>query len=226
VPFVPGLYYDLANLYWIMRDYANAEKICRQSIALTEDHQATVPRFYALSIALLGKLLELKNDINGAEHHYKLAINLISKAFGSEHHYVASAMSDLATPLFKKGESGIAEEMLNKALKIFEKTLGGSHPYTTIVEQNIGMLHFYKKDYKRALNTFLRTLKKFENVYGPDIRDLQASSCLNNLGRVYAELGNMDQSRLYYGRLLETYNVILGQEHPDTKELREALNNQ
>ncbi|HNC46749.1 MAG TPA: tetratricopeptide repeat protein, partial [Acidobacteriota bacterium] len=117
---------------------------------------------------------------------------------------------------------GVVQEALHETetaratyLRALEVLKGSTMPdIEGIVLNNLGMLYCHLSEYQEALNCFQQALKLLQAEVGRRIQQQQpgqdviysVATTLNNLGLVFAELGNLEKSAGYYQQALSLYS--------------------
>lgn len=80
---------------------------------------------------------------------------------------------------------------------------GTESPEVASVLNFIGTILFHKSDYERALAFFQEELRLEEIICGDSNDDIAVSVTCNNIGRIYQEMGKMNEAVHYYQRALK-----------------------
>ena len=99
-------------------------------------------------------------------------------------------------------------------LEIRGRVLGQNHPDIATSYNNIGNVYFYKGDYDRALEYYLKAVKIKESVLGGNHPDTAMS--FYNIGMIYSAKGDYDKALEYYLKAVKILESVLGANHPDT----------
>lgn len=172
--------------------------------------------------ALYQKYVELK-DQGRYQEALRYAEELVpagEKAFGNDHHYVATFLNNLAWLYSSLGNYPKAEALYKRSLEITEKTFGPEHGKMVTSLSNLALLYQKLGEYAKAEPIYQRALAISEKALGPEHPD--AALCLNNLGGLYADFGDYIKAEPLFKRSLAIREKVLGPEHP---EVAESLNN-
>lgn len=117
---------------------------------------------------------------------------------------------------------GVVQEALHETqtaratyLRALEVLNGSTMPdIEGIVLNNLGMLYCHLSEYQEALNCFQQALKLLQAEVGRRMQRQQpgqdvvysVATTLNNLGLVFAELGNLEKATDYYQQALSLYS--------------------
>ena len=193
-------------------DYAEAEPLSRQALAMDEKEWGPDSPDVATGLNNLAVLLQAKGDYAGAEPLYRRALAIDEKALGPDHPDVARSLNNLAAILQAKGDYAGAEPLFRRALAINEKVLGPDHPEVAAGFNNLAALLQAKGDYAGAEPLYRRALAIREQVLGPEHPDVAAG--LNNLALLLQAKGDYDGAEPLYRRALAIDEKVLGSDHP------------
>lgn len=95
-----------------------------------------------------------------------------------------------------------------------EKDMGKEHLDTACAYHTMGMLYFWKKDYKMALNFYFKALHIREEILG--VKHLDTATTYHGLGVVYIHQNDYSRALDFFQKALFVYENVLGEKHPDT----------
>jgi tetratricopeptide (TPR) repeat protein len=193
-PDAPGLIGNLALSLMMAGDYAGAEPLARQALAINEKALGPDHPDVAISLNNLAALLYAKGDYAGAEPLCRRALAIREKTLGPDHPDLAQSLGNLAALLYAKGDYSGAEPLYRRALTIREKALGFDHPDVAKSLHNLGVLLDAKGDYLDAEPLLRRALAINEKAFGPDHPDVAIS--LNSLALLLKTSGRLLGSRV------------------------------
>ncbi len=112
-------------------DYAGAEQLARQALAVAErafgpEHPDTATSLNNLAVVLPAQ----SHQYGEVEPLLRRALTIREKVLGAEHPDTATSLNNLAGMLRDQDRYGEAEPFLRRALAIDEKVLGAEHPDT------------------------------------------------------------------------------------------------
>ena len=110
----------------------------------------------------------------------------------------AAALRSIADLYYDYRESEKAISYYRKCIKIFSRLdnkTGIGYCYNAI-----GSIYIKNADYDNALDNLLKSLKKYEDAGGVDLK----SGTLNNIGLVYKEIGNYEKALEYFIQAYES----------------------
>ncbi len=185
-------------------DYDKAMDYLKESLkynTLVDNIQGII-----LNYANMGKIFLLKKDYESALKYYNMALEIGEKNIeiksDKEKSFVYNGLGEAY--LFN-GDYENAEKNFNKALefKIDDEA-------RALVETNIGRIYFNKKDDKKALNYFLRSLSIYEKLYN----EFKLSSAKNYsfilyfVSRSYYRSDKFENALQYIKKALEIDKLI------------------
>jgi CHAT domain-containing protein/Tfp pilus assembly protein PilF len=204
---------QLAYLYYMQGQYAQAEPLSKRSLAINEKALGPDHPDVAFSLNNLARLYESQGQYAQAEPLLKRALSIKEKALGPNHPSVATSLNDLAGLYHTQGQYAQAEPLYKRSLAIKEKSLGPDHPEVATSLNNLALLYDTQGQYTQAEPLYKRSLAIMEKSLGPDHRNVAAN--LNNLADLYETQGQYAQAEPLYKRSLAITEKALGPDHPD-----------
>ena len=201
-------------------NYAAAEPLYRQALAIDEKVLAPNDPNLAIGLNNLAELLEDKGDYAGAEPLFRQALAINEKALGPDDPEVAGGFNNLAELLEDKGNYAGAETLLQRALAIDDKALGPDHLAVGRDLDNLAKLLWKKGDYVAAEPLFRRALTIQERALGPDHPDVATD--INDLAALLYAKADYAGAEPLYRRALAIDEKALGPNHP---QVARDLNN-
>jgi tetratricopeptide (TPR) repeat protein len=148
----------------------------------------------------LGKLLQDKDDYEGAEALFRRALEGRQKALGVKHPDTLSSMENLGNFLKLKLDYEGAEALYRRALEGWEKIKGADHYWTLFKVNNLGVL-LNKINRRGAAIKLLREWSSHSNEVADNFRsELACYECLE---------GNLEEAK----RLIQKHLAL----HPAEK---------
>jgi eukaryotic-like serine/threonine-protein kinase len=120
---------DLGHLYLAQEKFAAAEQPLREALAI-------LPAGHMWSGAVLsnlGRVLEARRDLRGAERLFRQALAIRRDQLGAEHDLVASSLQQLGVVLQAQARYDEADASLREALRILRLHLDVAHPRVSTV---------------------------------------------------------------------------------------------
>jgi len=204
---------NLGNVHAGAGDYASAEDLDLQSIAIVEDALGPDNPRVARPILGLGGIYESTGDYERAAAAFERAIALEERAFGPDHPETAKSVASLVNLLSITGDYERALQLQLRVISFVEPTLGPDHPELARHLGNLGNLYWRVGDYERAKAAAEGTLAILERRLGPD--GLDVATALNNLASIHTIIGDYERARPLFERALEIRERQLDSDHPD-----------
>jgi serine/threonine protein kinase len=148
------------------------------------------------------------------------ALDIRTKALGTDHPDVAITLSDLGYVLWRKGDFARAKDLQEQALAIREKRLGPDTKEVANSLHDLGTLNYTQGNYAEARRLLERSLAIREKVLGPENADV--ANTLNSLGAIAYKEGDYRKAGEIWERTLAIREKVLGPDHP---YLAHTLNN-
>ena len=139
------------------------------------------------------------------------ALAIITRS-GSNPRQLAQWHDTLASVYGTENKIDKAMEHDQIALAMREKIYGHQHVMVAISLNNLGLTHSFRRDFKSALNHYIRSKKIFEKALGPHHPNVGMS--LNNIGNTYYQMNETDKSIETLQKALSLWEKALGPEHP------------
>lgn len=130
----------LAATYANQGEYASAEPLYREALALDERLLGAEDRETAGGMIELAKVLHNRANYGEAEPLFRKAVAIFRSELGEQNDNVAWGLHRLGVLLHAKGEYGEAEQVLREALAIYRKCFGEGDPYVSLVRACLGTL--------------------------------------------------------------------------------------
>ncbi len=198
-PYLSNVYLELGNLYFVKKEYGQAEEMFEKSLELTLD-DANKPY-----INVRNNLVDIylkKNDYKNAVLHLErlhellpdsvkirnsLGINYInSSEYKKAENLFLNILSKEPNHVFANGELGIVYALTGKhreSVEIYEKLIT-IVPDNSIIYMNLGNSYQELKNYEKAINTYKKSIELDPNNF----------LAYYNLARIHFSLKNYDAS--------------------------------
>ena len=160
----------------------------------------------------LGKLMYTKGDYQKAIDFFEQLLN--DQTFLSYLPNRSVLHNELAQIYKQIGDYNKAQQFYDSALKLARQHPEGEydHEYIAGILNNQGVLCLAEKNYVKALEYFEQAVCSCEERPIPQREHL--SIFLNNIGLAQYNLGNLDQSIIFYNKSLKIKREILPENHP------------
>ncbi|MEG2172175.1 MAG: tetratricopeptide repeat protein [Desulfovibrionaceae bacterium] len=166
-----------------------------------------------LALDQQGRDYHSQGQLPEAEAAFTEALHMLRELFGPKHTHVAGALQNLARIRSERGAWGEAAALGNEALTMQQELLGPNHPAVADAVLNLSGHYYAAHDYLQAKALLERAMSLFEQHYGP--HSVQVSTCLNNLGRVFENMGKPHLGAQLHEQAVTIRLDILG-DHPET----------
>lgn len=215
------LQFKLANLLSAQNNFADAEFLLKESLAIREKINGTDAVEVALILNSLGIVQLHEKLLSDAEHSLRRALEIREKKLGARHAETGKTLNNMGLVFQLSGKLQDAEGYLRKSLAIQETALGPDHPslHDILVNlasllENIGKLAEAEKLWKRAL-----TIEEKQ----PDHETPAVAKILYELGMMYYKAGNLGEANSAFRRSLSIRESKLGPNHLQTAETENAI---
>lgn len=161
--------------------------------------------------------------IHDAERAARATLIEAERVHGTESLEVAEILDELAVALRRGGKTSEPEalEVCQRALRIKEQAVGVKDPRYAASLYNLGLLHFTRKEYTRALSELSQTLEIRESTLGSNHPDIAKS--LLALGSVNHDMGNYEEGLSLTERAVSIEEIALGKNNPERARGLDAL---
>lgn len=130
---------NLADVFFCLRRYTDAEGAYRQALAIKEQLRVD-PLQIAVSLNRLADIYYVLSNYSQAEAFLKRVLSIYETAYGSEHIDIGRINSNLATLYHREEKFDEAETCYKRALSLKEKFLGKDHAEVTQLRQNYAQM--------------------------------------------------------------------------------------
>jgi CHAT domain-containing protein/Tfp pilus assembly protein PilF len=209
-----GALNNLAQLYGSVGRDADAEPLCKRSLAILEKAVGLDSVEIAPELSNLAALYERQLRYAEAEPLFKRALSIREKARGLNHPEVGQSLNNLATLYEKEDRHVESEPLFKRALAVYEKAAGPENPAVATLLNNLGQVYKSEGRDADAEPLIKRSLSIREKVLGRDHPDVARS--LNNLADLYQREKRFGDAEPLFKRALSIREQALGSDHPDT----------
>ena len=210
--------FEKLGLYFLQEGFSKKSLVCLKCC------QKIAKKLYGTKHANMGRLmhnigivLQDQGKSDDAEAHYREALEIKTKAYGTRDHLeVSKTIGQIGTVLQDQGNLGEAEAHYREALEIKTKVYGTrDHFKVAATIQNIGMVLQVKGKFDEAEVHYIEALEILTKAYGT--RDHpEVAKTIHNIGRVLQDLGKFDEAKTHYMEALEILTKAYGtRNHPE-----------
>ncbi|RYP33540.1 hypothetical protein DL767_004715 [Monosporascus sp. MG133] len=210
----PDLLFNIAESYFVLGKYKEAEAVNRQTLELKEKllgrkHPSTLD-----SMNNLAEVLRYQGKYKEAGVTHRQTLELRQKVLGEKHPSTLNSMNNLAELLRYQGKYEKAEAIHRQTLELRQKVLGEKHPFTLDSMNNLAEVLRYQGKYEEAGVMHRQTLELRQKVLSEKQPSILTS--MNNVANVFHGLGKYEKAEVMHRQTLELKKKELGEEHPST----------
>jgi eukaryotic-like serine/threonine-protein kinase len=204
----------IGEVYWALGDFAKAEPMQREALAVRRRLLGDEHPDVAQSMNDLGKVLWSEGKLADAEklHRDALALRQRLAAPGP----IAESFNNLALVLYSQGKAAEAETLGQEAVLIRRKLLGPDHPDVAESLGGLAAALWSQSKLAEAESAYRQALEIQRKSLGTEHPDIATS--LNNLGTVLWSQGKLAESEAIQREALAMYRKLAGDESPETRE--------
>jgi tetratricopeptide (TPR) repeat protein len=212
----------LGTVYMGLGLYRQAKPLLESAVAKRQALMPAEPGDLALSLSHTGDLLTFRAEYPGAEADYRRAIALQRSRPPEQRDSAALARSlyGLGNELARSGHVADAEGSLREALKLQQHLVKGADVDTARTLQALAW-SISERDLNEAIPVMQSAVSMQRALWGAEPYPDYAAA-VNDLGLLYRDKGDYDQSERLLRESLAMERRLLGGKHP---ELALALNN-
>ena len=214
----PGELVSIAQNYYDLGQYADAEILYRRALALAE-LRADAEAAQDSPLNGLAWTLGARGAHAESEHLFRRIVGLREKRHGKDHYLYAAALGGLGLQLSRLDRHAEAEQALQQALALRQVYLGKFDGEVALALNQAGMGWARQGKLAEAEEAFKNALALRERVYTPVHVEIAAS--LNELGALYLSRQQFDKAEPLLRRALSIRKQLMPL-HPDTRA-NEAL---
>ena len=153
--------------------------------------------------ANLAFTLGLMHHFDEAIGHYERAQEILGRLYGEDHFAVAVIQASRGWLAREAGDLDAARMLLDAALVTFQRATPDGHPNWATALDNLGDVDRREGKYEQALDHLDRAKAIRLQLYGPDHEGLGYTLMI--LGRVYADMGQLDRAAEASTQALEIF---------------------
>jgi len=207
---------QVANYLRMHADYAQAEPLLLQALAMRRQLFAAMHPDIAETLNDLGTLYRIQGKYQQAEQLLLEARTIREQALGLEHPATVTTLNNLARLSLARGKYRLAEELYQQTLEIHQKILAPDHPDLAKSQTGLAELYAAQGRYPEAEQLYQQALAMQVQAFGE--RHPDVARTLNNLALVYRSQARYEQAEQTYQRALDIQVEVLGERHPDVAQ--------
>ena len=193
----------MGGLY--LSDYNPQKAICIFKSALDKAIESNISSEIRLAYTGLAEAYSELGDYENYEKYYQQSAQYIDAPEGTTTIDGAFSLSNIAISEFHTGRYKQAHHHLHQALRIFKKAYNNKGVQVAEVYHMIGSCYYCRKQYKTAI---LCKQKALELLLEVDKNHLKIPHVMKDIALNYQELGDLNNSILYYFRALRRHLKI------------------
>lgn len=213
--------YTLALLLRFEGDFAGAEQLFRQALAVQRKTPSDKNPDLALTLFWLGELLVQKGEAATAEPFLNEALELTRRQFGSGHVMAAKTLAALGLAREYQGDLKGAETLDRQAIDVFRKLPGRRPVEMAATLANLGTNLTTQGEYAEAESVFRESAELSRTLLGDAHPNV--SLPLIHLGRLYFLKGDYGKAEEEMRRALELQRRTLPEGHADLAQSTSLL---
>ncbi|KAI1429343.1 hypothetical protein F5Y12DRAFT_482024 [Xylaria sp. FL1777] len=209
-----SLYVKIAESYWTLGKYAEAEPLFRRTLRMREEVLGKRHPDTLISMNNLALVLRTRLKFEEAEKLHRQQLEAYEAMKNKRPRPTLVAMNNLALVLRNQGKYEEAENLHRKELKLCTEVLGEKHPETLTSMNNLAHVLQNRGEYTASGELYRKTLELKEQVLGKKHPSTLIS--MNGLAFVLQREGNYKEAEKISRQELNLSIEVLGKEHPDT----------
>lgn len=212
----------LGVLLGAMKKYAEARTVFKQALQIQEKVLDAEHPDMIKSLNNLGVIALSLGELTDAQSYGEIVLSIRENTLGPQHPDVAKSLDNLGFLFQHMDQHKKALSYHKRASQIFEKTLGLNHPSTAICYSNVGITLIRLDKLKKARPFLENALEIRQKTFG--LTHTETAKSFYNLGYLFQKLENYEEAQFCYERSLNIMVSKVGEDHPDSKNIRAQLN--
>ncbi|MEM7586665.1 MAG: serine/threonine-protein kinase [Acidobacteriota bacterium] len=208
--------YGLALIHRDRADYAIAEELFRQAIALRRKYLPEDIAEIAKLKVELARALQSKGDIEAAAPLSLQGLELMRRTLPEAHPALIPSLNYAANVLRLKGDLETAERLSLEAVELSRKTLGETHPELAGSLSYLAMIRQTAGEFRAEAELFREALDIYRQVFG-EKHPWVAAATYNHASALW-RLGDLEAAYETAVRALDLRREAHGSKHPRVAE--------
>lgn len=205
--------YTIGNLYLARGEYATADSLLTQSLALREQALGVDAPLVGGTHARMAYIKRLQGKFDEAETHAKRAIEIAEKNSGPNSTDVAVALTSLGNTYMMMGRFADARVQAERGHAIWTANFPPDSREVVNSLHNLSWIAYNLGEYQRAREYAEPALHARESTLKNDKPSL--IDLLSNTAAIDWALGDLDLAASRYERMLGLSREVLGPDHPN-----------
>jgi tetratricopeptide (TPR) repeat protein len=178
------------------------------------------PELLAHQLEAIGLAYETLDDLGAARSVLDESLRLRRQVYGDDHPLVARGLANLATVLYRTGETARAAELYEEAIAI-RRRLGQPEKELAKAESGMAANLMQVGDFDAAEKLYRRLLKTRLEAYGSDSPDV--ANTQRSLGILFYLRGDFDGAEPWLRQALDVREQAFGRENTETASALSSL---
>lgn len=170
----------------------------------------------------LGAICEELSDDGSAIKYYEQAIESDMLVLGEDHPDVATTRNNLAVLLKGNSQCDLALKTIKLALASDINNFGEKHPAVARDWATLASIYSSLSRFEESVELFLNAIKSDIENYGAD--NISLAQKYNNVAFVYHKMNMPNEAIKHFSNAYQIFKNVLGEEHPNTKDVTDNLN--
>jgi eukaryotic-like serine/threonine-protein kinase len=185
-----------------------------KAIELERTRQTGPNRDLADTLHHLGQTRFFVGDSDGAEAAIRAAIEEYERAGATTERGYITAISDLGTALWQKGDYERARPRFEQTNELARRYLGEAHPVVAISFANLALIDDNWGDAAEAERLYRAAIDTYQRMEPHTLSE--PASCISNLGLLLTFRGRFDEAERLRDRAAEIMDRTVGRDHLQT----------
>jgi tetratricopeptide (TPR) repeat protein len=198
--------------------FAEAERLLRKAVAMTENIAGTEHPNVATALNNLAQLLHNIGKLEDVESLFRRSLEIDQHNFGTDHQTVARDLHNLAQYLGDANRLIESEEVTRRALAIYAATLGPNDPMVAICHNSLGRVRAARGDLEAAESNYRLALAIYQKLPAEILHEKYHSDfagLLDNLAVVRQKQNRLRESEDLLRQALSIRKIVFSIDHPN-----------
>jgi len=204
--------YELGVFYYTMGRYADAERLCLQSLDAARKAFGEEDPLYATALNNLAQTYEARGDYESAARFFAQALAAARKVADADPLGLAAVLNNQASLLEALGDYPSAERLYQESLELTRKHSGENSLPFAIGTQNLAGLYREMGEWQKASDLYQQALATLRKTVGQE--HLETGKVLTNLGALHHGAGHQATAESLLAEALQVLEKVLPEGHP------------
>lgn len=201
--YLMALYCNLMEIYRYMEYYDRAKILFEESLLFCEKEYNEETYRVADMHSVCGAVCQDLNEMEEAENHYRLALEIRIRLFGEASEITSYSYGDFGDFYYSLDRFDDAEKYYSKALEIQKNYFGNNHINISRLYLNLAKIKFNQGKIELADDYCYEALKISDKIYGDN---LDTADVLFQVALIYRERNELDNA---IAMLIEVNDIYL-----------------